>query len=309
MNNIKKFINDIKEQRERKFFDRIIEKIVFSIDTFYKKIVKNVFSVKIENIDDVKPDKLDFSSLKIPKSFAIDNLDEISKYIKIPKNEFKFDKIEVSNLKEIAKYIKKEDIVVPDEFRINNLDEIEVLRLPKNLKKISSEKIEKLLSKLVELNKKKPDKKSTTSDIFIKNKKANEYIPVRLVDYKGTDWLKSFGNSVMSFPTEINIKNSKDKVINPATEDKQLPDDHKVTVSNQVSGFSTETKQDDVIAGIQKLVGFEIPAYDEINLTYVASGNGAGEIETVTYKAGGDTVATLTLSYDADNNISSIIKT
>jgi len=72
---------------------------------------------------------------------------------------------------------------------------------------------------------------------------------------------------------------------------------------------ATATKQDDVIAGIQKLVGFEIPAYDEINLTYVASGNGVGEIETVVYKASGNTVATLTLSYDADNNISSIIKT
>jgi hypothetical protein len=52
--------------------------------------------------------------------------------------------------------------------------------------------------------------------------------------------------------------------------------------------------------------------YDYIALTYVASGNGAGEIETVTYKdggAGGTTIATLTLAYDASDNLSSVTKT
>lgn len=52
--------------------------------------------------------------------------------------------------------------------------------------------------------------------------------------------------------------------------------------------------------------------YDYIGLTYVASGNGAGEIETVTYKTGGSggtTIATLTLAYDASNNIASVTKT
>lgn len=52
--------------------------------------------------------------------------------------------------------------------------------------------------------------------------------------------------------------------------------------------------------------------FDYIALTYVASGNGAGEIETVTYKTGGSggtTVATLTLTYDASNNISTVTKT
>lgn len=52
--------------------------------------------------------------------------------------------------------------------------------------------------------------------------------------------------------------------------------------------------------------------YDYIALTYVASGNGEGEIETVTYKnggSGGSTAATLTLAYDANNNLSSVAKT
>ena len=60
------------------------------------------------------------------------------------------------------------------------------------------------------------------------------------------------------------------------------------------------------------LVGFEIPAYNYIALTYVAAGNGAGEIETVTYKTGGSggtVVATLTLTYNASDEIATVTKT
>jgi hypothetical protein len=49
--------------------------------------------------------------------------------------------------------------------------------------------------------------------------------------------------------------------------------------------------------------------YDEIALTYVASGNGEGNIETVTYKLNDSTIATLTLSYDANNKLSGVSKT
>jgi len=52
--------------------------------------------------------------------------------------------------------------------------------------------------------------------------------------------------------------------------------------------------------------GLNIPIYDYIALTYVAAGNGAGEVETVTFKtggSGGSTVATLTLTYDASDNL------
>lgn len=75
---------------------------------------------------------------------------------------------------------------------------------------------------------------------------------------------------------------------------------------------ATEDKQDDIISEIQKLVGFEIPEYDYIALTYVSGGAGEGEIQTVVYKTGGvsgTTVATLTLAYDSNDNISSITKT
>lgn len=56
---------------------------------------------------------------------------------------------------------------------------------------------------------------------------------------------------------------------------------------------------------------FEVGAYDYIVLTYVAAGNGAGEIETVTYKTGGasgTTLATLTLTYDANDKLSTVTK-
>jgi len=52
--------------------------------------------------------------------------------------------------------------------------------------------------------------------------------------------------------------------------------------------------------------------YDYLSLTYVAAGNGAGEVETITYKSGGSggtTVATITLTYDANDNISTITRT
>jgi hypothetical protein len=76
-------------------------------------------------------------------------------------------------------------------------------------------------------------------------------------------------------------------------------------------GFATEAKQDEQIVQLDQLVGFEIPKYDFIGLTYVAAGNGIGEIETVSYKqggAGGTLVATLTLAYNASNEVISITK-
>jgi len=49
--------------------------------------------------------------------------------------------------------------------------------------------------------------------------------------------------------------------------------------------------------------------HDEIVLTYVASGNGEGEIETVVYKLVTVTQATLTLSYNADNKLTGVVRT
>jgi len=48
--------------------------------------------------------------------------------------------------------------------------------------------------------------------------------------------------------------------------------------------------------------------YDNLILTYVAAGNGAGEVETVTYKNGTDVVGTLTLTYDASDRLITVIR-
>jgi hypothetical protein len=45
---------------------------------------------------------------------------------------------------------------------------------------------------------------------------------------------------------------------------------------------------------LNQIAGFEIPAYDEIDITYYGSTN---NIETVVYSNGGSPVATLTLTY------------
>lgn len=57
--------------------------------------------------------------------------------------------------------------------------------------------------------------------------------------------------------------------------------------------------------------GFIKKNYDFIALTYVAAGNGAGKVETATYKTGGSggtVVGTLTLTYDSNDKIASITK-
>lgn len=48
--------------------------------------------------------------------------------------------------------------------------------------------------------------------------------------------------------------------------------------------------------------------YDNLVLTYVPSGNGAGQVQTVTYKLSTTTIATLTLSYDSGNNLTSVVR-
>lgn len=58
--------------------------------------------------------------------------------------------------------------------------------------------------------------------------------------------------------------------------------------------------------------GMNIPIHDYISISYVSSGYGVGEPEVVVFKnggSGGTVVATLTLTYGVDNNISSITRT
>ena len=77
---------------------------------------------------------------------------------------------------------------------------------------------------------------------------------------------------------------------------------------NQAQGeaLAKDTAGSRYLVGI--LDGFIPSTYDQLDLTYVASGNGAGEIETVVYKLDSATVGTLTLTYNSDDKISSVVR-
>lgn len=73
-----------------------------------------------------------------------------------------------------------------------------------------------------------------------------------------------------------------------------------------------ETESGDTSVRVMDFGKLVPDSFDYIALTYVAAGNGVGEIETVTYKeggSGGTTVAVLTLAYNGDDKLSSITKT
>lgn len=96
------------------------------------------------------------------------------------------------------------------------------------------------------------------------------------------------------------------KKINPAT-----TGTNDSTAMEMVATYPVDINGDDITADNPfpvDIPGFKIPNYDEIVLTYVSAGNGAGEIETVTYKLATVTQATLTLSYDANNKLSGVVK-
>lgn len=85
-----------------------------------------------------------------------------------------------------------------------------------------------------------------------------------------------------------------------------------VTKPDYSSGASTTTTLDAGTYSLSQITdGLSIPKYDYIALTYVTAGNGTGEIQTVTYKQGGasgQTVATLTLGYDASNRLNAVTR-
>jgi hypothetical protein len=60
---------------------------------------------------------------------------------------------------------------------------------------------------------------------------------------------------------------------------------------------------------VRNIGGSLVPdLYDEIDLTYVVSGNGVGQIATATYKLQTLNIATLTLTYDSSNRISKVVR-
>jgi len=64
------------------------------------------------------------------------------------------------------------------------------------------------------------------------------------------------------------------------------------------------------VINVRNISGTLVPdVYDQIDLTYVPSGPGAGQIQTAIYKLQSVTIATLTISYDGSNRISSVVRT
>jgi len=57
---------------------------------------------------------------------------------------------------------------------------------------------------------------------------------------------------------------------------------------------------------LEAIAGFFTLPFDTIAVTYVAAGNGAGKVETLTSKQGVTTVQTVTVTYNADNKITNI---
>lgn len=69
---------------------------------------------------------------------------------------------------------------------------------------------------------------------------------------------------------------------------------------------------EDLDVDFDAIAGFVTTAYDYVALTYVAAGNGVGEIKTATFRSGGSlgiVVTTLTLDYNASNQLTSVAKT
>lgn len=81
------------------------------------------------------------------------------------------------------------------------------------------------------------------------------------------------------------------------------------TSANQVLEIAQLTNIDTATTALNvRSPGALVPvAYNEIDLTYITSGNGTGSIGTAVYKLAGSTVKTLTLTYDASNRLSTVV--
>jgi len=85
------------------------------------------------------------------------------------------------------------------------------------------------------------------------------------------------------------------------------------TAANQATGNASLSNIETDIGLLEdRLAGSLVPeTHDYLELSYVAAGNGTGEIETVIYKTGGSggtTVATLTLAYDGSDRLASVTR-
>lgn len=69
----------------------------------------------------------------------------------------------------------------------------------------------------------------------------------------------------------------------------------RTTLNNTLTQMRNALEED-----IENMLPYEA---DNLDITYIAAGNGAGEIGTVVYKKGVVVVKTVTLTYDASNRL------
>lgn len=82
--------------------------------------------------------------------------------------------------------------------------------------------------------------------------------------------------------------------------------DASVTINGDVTVSSEVEVKNDSGNPIPIITGLQIPAHNYVGMTYTGS-----NLTTVVYKTGGSggtTVATLTLTYDGSNNLTSVTK-
>jgi hypothetical protein len=107
-------------------------------------------------------------------------------------------------------------------------------------------------------------------------------------------------NNLKNDKQSIKLEQVDSDLINPATEDKQDDIIANQTNGNQITQIFDSAGNEVDFSTLQSLVGFEIPPYDDIVLSYTDN-----DLTGVVYKKGGSAVKTLSLSY-TDGNLTRI---
>lgn len=76
--------------------------------------------------------------------------------------------------------------------------------------------------------------------------------------------------------------------------------------SNQVLPAAFDDQSNSL--NVKGISGLVTESYDNLEISYITTGNGVGEVGQVKYKAGSVVVATLTLAYDSDSKVISVVR-
>ena len=142
---------------------------------------------------------------------------------------------------------------------------------------------------------------------------------VMIAGYDGskTRWLRTNSSgelkaeiSGVTFSGDVNVSAFKNQA---GTEKDAKVNGADILVMQTGSGTDATTMTEEIateatVSDILDSLTLDEKGYDTIELTYVAAGNGVGEVETVTYKNGVTTIYTLTLTYNSDGKLESVVR-